>query len=230
MSEPNYGHLLPPNWKTLVTAWLQEAFSSNGWFSTHFVTRTSPHLITAVLLWGRLKRKPRSWRRVMVLCAGSLLSRKYLRLSVVASSGTLLVLLCDLMKGTLRRAIFLRRKTGALKSRTFMVASGNHSSFSQVRESQTDLTRRANCAESHGTLEWNRYLPLLRFHALMPATLSRVAADLAKASDWKGRVAGTRKTTPGFRLVEKYALLVGGVDTHRYDLSSMIMLKDNHGE
>lgn len=30
---------------------------------------------------------------------------------------------------------------------------------------------------------------------------------------------------PGFRLVEKYALLVGGVSTHRYDLSSMVMLK-----
>jgi hypothetical protein len=32
-------------------------------------------------------------------------------------------------------------------------------------------------------------------------------------------------TVPGFRLVEKYALLVGGVSTHRYDLSSMVMLK-----
>lgn len=29
----------------------------------------------------------------------------------------------------------------------------------------------------------------------------------------------------GFRLVEKYALLVGGAATHRYDLSSMVMLK-----
>lgn len=29
-------------------------------------------------------------------------------------------------------------------------------------------------------------------------------------------------------MVEKYALLVGGCDSHRYDLSSMIMLKDNH--
>ncbi|XP_052800634.1 nicotinate-nucleotide pyrophosphorylase [carboxylating]-like [Mya arenaria] len=45
---------------------------------------------------------------------------------------------------------------------------------------------------------------------------------------WHGEVAGTRKTTPGFRMVEKYSLLVGGVSTHRYDLSSMIMLKDNH--
>lgn len=52
--------------------------------------------------------------------------------------------------------------------------------------------------------------------------------QIADMAGWKGRVAGTRKTTPGFRAVEKYALLVGGVDTHRYDLSSMVMLKDNH--
>lgn len=32
----------------------------------------------------------------------------------------------------------------------------------------------------------------------------------------------------GFRIVEKYGMLVGGVDPHRYDLSSMVMLKDNH--
>lgn len=34
--------------------------------------------------------------------------------------------------------------------------------------------------------------------------------------------------TLGFRLVEKYGMLVGGADPHRYDLSSMVMLKDNH--
>lgn len=51
---------------------------------------------------------------------------------------------------------------------------------------------------------------------------------IKRSSGWKGIIAGTRKTTPGFRIVEKYALLVGGVDTHRYDLSSMVMLKDNH--
>mmetsp|Transcript_10772 Transcript_10772/g.35703 ORF Transcript_10772/g.35703 Transcript_10772/m.35703 type:complete len:293 (+) Transcript_10772:19-897(+) len=49
-----------------------------------------------------------------------------------------------------------------------------------------------------------------------------------KAAGWHGEVAGTRKTTPGFRIVEKYALLVGGVSTHRLDLSHMVMLKDNH--
>ncbi|KAI0722250.1 nicotinate-nucleotide diphosphorylase [Cerioporus squamosus] len=60
------------------------------------------------------------------------------------------------------------------------------------------------------------------------ATQSKKIKDLARASGYKGIVAGTRKTTPGFRLVEKYGMLVGGIDPHRHDLSSMIMLKDNH--
>ena len=60
------------------------------------------------------------------------------------------------------------------------------------------------------------------------STIARKVQDLADKAEWKGLVAGTRKLTPGFRQVEKYALLVGGVATHRMDLSSMIMLKDNH--
>lgn len=51
---------------------------------------------------------------------------------------------------------------------------------------------------------------------------------MATVRGWHGEVAGTRKTTPGFRLVEKYAMLVGGVSMHRQDLSGMVMLKDNH--
>ena len=60
------------------------------------------------------------------------------------------------------------------------------------------------------------------------ATASYRCRQIANAHDWKGMVAGTRKTTPGFRLVEKYGLLVGGCATHRLDLSQMVMLKDNH--
>jgi nicotinate-nucleotide pyrophosphorylase (carboxylating) len=60
------------------------------------------------------------------------------------------------------------------------------------------------------------------------ATLSREASDRARSLGWEGYVAGTRKTTPGFRVVEKYGLLVGGAATHRLDLSQMVMLKDNH--
>ncbi|BFZ64439.1 nicotinate-nucleotide diphosphorylase (carboxylating) [Saitoella coloradoensis] len=60
------------------------------------------------------------------------------------------------------------------------------------------------------------------------ATKSRRLLNLVRAAGYEGILAGTRKTTPGFRIVEKYGMLVGGVDAHRYDLSSMIMLKDNH--
>lgn len=60
------------------------------------------------------------------------------------------------------------------------------------------------------------------------ATHAQELSDIVKNLKWEGKVAGTRKTTPGFRLVEKYSLLVGGISTHRHDLSSLIMLKDNH--
>jgi nicotinate-nucleotide pyrophosphorylase (carboxylating) len=62
------------------------------------------------------------------------------------------------------------------------------------------------------------------------ATRAQHFAKHVKSSNpqFKGRIAGTRKTTPGLRLVEKYALMVAGVDTHRMDLSQMVMLKDNH--
>lgn len=60
------------------------------------------------------------------------------------------------------------------------------------------------------------------------ATEAYKAKKIAESHKWRGEVAGTRKTTPGFRLVEKYGLLVGGASQHRNDLSSMVMLKDNH--
>jgi nicotinate-nucleotide pyrophosphorylase (carboxylating) len=42
------------------------------------------------------------------------------------------------------------------------------------------------------------------------------------------RVLDTRKTTPGLRYPEKYAVLVGGGHNHRFNLEDMLMLKDNH--
>jgi nicotinate-nucleotide pyrophosphorylase (carboxylating) len=42
------------------------------------------------------------------------------------------------------------------------------------------------------------------------------------------RVVDTRKTTPGWRALEKYAVRVGGAGNHRFDLGSGILIKDNH--
>lgn len=64
--------------------------------------------------------------------------------------------------------------------------------------------------------------------------LSGVASETAKAveraaeQDPSVRIAGTRKTTPGLRGLEKRAIAAGGGDTHRLDLSQLVMVKDNH--
>jgi nicotinate-nucleotide pyrophosphorylase (carboxylating) len=42
------------------------------------------------------------------------------------------------------------------------------------------------------------------------------------------KIAATRKTTPGFRYYEKRAVLIGGGEPHRFQLSDAVMIKDNH--
>lgn len=58
------------------------------------------------------------------------------------------------------------------------------------------------------------------------ATRTNVFTELVK--DYKVSVADTRKTTPGLRYLEKYAVRCGGGRNHRYSLSDAVMLKDNH--
>lgn len=65
-------------------------------------------------------------------------------------------------------------------------------------------------------------------HASGIATRTRRAVDAAREVSDSVRVAGTRKTTPGLRGIEKRAIVAGGGDTHRLDLSHMVMVKDNH--
>jgi nicotinate-nucleotide pyrophosphorylase (carboxylating) len=65
-------------------------------------------------------------------------------------------------------------------------------------------------------------------HASGVATRTRAAVDAARAVSDAVRIAGTRKTTPGLRGLEKRAIVAGGGDTHRLDLSHMVMVKDNH--
>jgi len=60
------------------------------------------------------------------------------------------------------------------------------------------------------------------------ARLTRVAVRKARTVNPRIRIAATRKTTPGIRLLEKYAVEVGGGDTHRFGLSDMVLIKDNH--
>src|SRR5437868_4701684 len=58
------------------------------------------------------------------------------------------------------------------------------------------------------------------------ATLARRYADAVAGTS--ARVVDTRKTTPGFRTLEKAAVAAGGCGNHRFDLGSGILIKDNH--
>ena len=58
------------------------------------------------------------------------------------------------------------------------------------------------------------------------ATYARTASKLLAGADV--RLVDTRKTTPGLRSFEKYAVRIGGAGNHRFNLSDGVLLKDNH--
>jgi nicotinate-nucleotide pyrophosphorylase (carboxylating) len=58
------------------------------------------------------------------------------------------------------------------------------------------------------------------------ATLTRRFVD--EIADSKARILDTRKTTPTLRILEKYAVAVGGGTNHRMGLYDAVMIKDNH--
>jgi len=60
------------------------------------------------------------------------------------------------------------------------------------------------------------------------ATQTKKMVDIVTAINPGCRLAGTRKTSPGFRALDKKAVVLGGGDPHRYSLSDGILIKDNH--
>ncbi len=60
------------------------------------------------------------------------------------------------------------------------------------------------------------------------ATLTRKMKDIVSAVNPHCRVAATRKTSPGTRILDKKAVTIGGGDPHRMNLSDGILIKDNH--
>jgi len=69
---------------------------------------------------------------------------------------------------------------------------------------------------------------VLNFLSRMSGIATLTAECVKKIKNKKVRVACTRKTTPGFRKYEKKAVMIGGGDSHRFNLSDSIIIKDNH--
>jgi nicotinate-nucleotide pyrophosphorylase (carboxylating) len=60
------------------------------------------------------------------------------------------------------------------------------------------------------------------------ATLVDSLTSRVRAVNPEVRIAATRKTTPGFRIFEKRAVMLGGGDPHRMNLDDAVIIKDNH--
>jgi nicotinate-nucleotide pyrophosphorylase (carboxylating) len=62
----------------------------------------------------------------------------------------------------------------------------------------------------------------------MSGIATQTSAASAAIAGTRARVTETRKTTPGLRVLEKYAVKVGGGANHRFNLSDGVLIKDNH--
>ena len=78
---------------------------------------------------------------------------------------------------------------------------------------------------------------ILKAERLVLNSMQRMSAIATKTQSYvkllegtSTKILDTRKTTPGFRACEKWAVTIGGGENHRFALYDMIMLKDNHND
>ncbi|MEC8535308.1 MAG: carboxylating nicotinate-nucleotide diphosphorylase [Pseudomonadota bacterium] len=81
-------------------------------------------------------------------------------------------------------------------------------------------------AQARGLLAGERVA--LNFVSHLSGIASHTAAFVAAISGTNARITCTRKTTPGLRALEKYAVRTGGGFNHRFGLDDAILIKDNH--
>lgn len=112
------------------------------------------------------------------------------------------------------------------------VAEGKKANADSFDASDQHFKGRAHIATvrgpTHKLLQGERTALNILSRASGIATETSRFVAITRSKGWHGEIAATRKITPGFRAIEKYAVIVGGGSPHRMTLSDMTMLKDNH--
>lgn len=132
-------------------------------------------------------------------------------------------------------AVFLAKSDGILCGievalRVFEILQPKGFEVKVYKRDGDELVKGDIIAEIHGKtrtiLKGERTALNLIQHMSGIATATSKAVNLVKGT--KASIADTRKTLPGMRPLQKYAVTVGGGRNHRYNLSDAAMLKDNH--
>ena len=132
-------------------------------------------------------------------------------------------------------AIFLAKSDGVLCGievalKVFEILQPSGFEFKVFKNDGDKLTKGEIIAEIHGKtrtiLKGERTALNLIQHMSGISTATAEAVSLTEGT--KASIADTRKTLPGLRPIQKYAVTVGGGKNHRYNLSDAAMLKDNH--
>lgn len=132
-------------------------------------------------------------------------------------------------------AVFLAKSDGILCGievalRVFEILQPKGFEVKVYKRDGDELVKGDIIAEIHGKtrtiLKGERTALNLIQHMSGIATATSKAVNIVKGT--KASIADTRKTLPGMRPLQKYAVMVGGGRNHRYNLSDAAMLKDNH--
>jgi nicotinate-nucleotide pyrophosphorylase (carboxylating) len=135
-----------------------------------------------------------------------------------------------------------RRARGMIVARAAGVIAGTPLALAAFRMLDPNVVVRVDVADG-GEVEPGTPIMFVSGHARALLSCERVALNfmqrlsgiatltaryVKKVRGTRARIFDTRKTTPGWRLLEKYAVRCGGGMNHRLDLSDAILIKDNH--
>ena len=104
--------------------------------------------------------------------------------------------------------------------------------FEKILEDGTSVQKGTLAFKVHGSIHTLLGCERLALNCMqrMSGIATKVAGLKKMILAYPAKILDTRKTTPGIRAIEKWAVKIGGGENHRFALYDMIMLKDNHND